>query len=100
MSGRPDPSWPLAVDARDRMLALWRSLSEASIRPPRPPSLGYRGCKVAAAGETWVAFAGVVQHRRGNAMESRGDPDRAMEHMLVRTAPDPALRDALERLIT
>ena len=95
MSGRPDPSWPLPRQARARLLASWDALPPSRDGPPQPPPLGYRGCVVAGGADRWLAFAGVVQRTRGDAVEVREDRARGIERALIDTAPDDALRQLL-----
>jgi hypothetical protein len=89
-SGRPDPVWPVGPDRAHQLEAIWNSLpaSKAPTLVPPPPPLGYRGCFLRHSdGTEWSAFAGVVTCRSGTSAESRPDPGREFERVVLAAAP-------------
>jgi hypothetical protein len=88
-SGRPNPVWSIDLGTADRLETIWNSLrvSAASAVADQPP-LGYRGCFLRQPdGTEWSAFAGVITRRSSTGAESRDDPDRKFERLVLATAP-------------
>lgn len=87
-SGRRDPTWPLAAELGLRLERHWIELPPWSGEQPRPPPLGYRGCRlVAPDGREWTAFQGLVIQ----AGDARRDGKREFERMLIASAPPGVL---------
>jgi len=86
-AGRPDPSWPVGADAARELLSLWDSLEASAGDAPSAPPLGYRGSFLRGGGREWLAYRGAVTLRGGGAAESRRDPGRRFERMIISAAP-------------
>lgn len=88
-SGRPDPVWSIDLSTASRLEAIWNSLpaSAASTLAHQPP-LGYRGCFLRQSdGTEWSVVAGVITRRSSTGAETRDDPDRKFERLVLATAP-------------
>lgn len=92
-SGRPDPEWPVPVEARSRLKAIWSALQPAASAPPAPPPLGYHGCVLRCPpSDEWYAYGGVVSYTAASRdVDRRSDPERSFERLLLSTAPQGAL---------
>jgi len=91
-SGRPDPVWPLGEEQARRLLTLWESLDPwAGGAAPSAPPLGYRGSLLRGGGREWHAYGGAVTLREGPGVETRLDPGRRFEKLILSTAPDGSL---------
>ncbi len=87
-SGRPDPTWDVDADHARQLAAIWERLEPCAPPVPTSPRLGYRGVSLSCATEgEFVAFAGFVTLKTGNAVECRRDGDRRFECRLLSTAP-------------
>lgn len=91
-SGREDPSWDAPEELIDAVLAGWDQAAPASAAAP-PPPLGYRGCVLRAPdGRAYAAFANAITLTRpGAPAQTRRDPARAIERMLIGSAPPGAI---------
>jgi hypothetical protein len=95
-SGRRDPVWPVPADLGYRLEQLWDGLPPWSGEAPKPPPLGYRGCRLTAPdGRAWTAFRELVSL----APDSRRDSEREFESSLVASAPAD-IQNALRPLLT
>jgi len=91
-SGRPDPAWVIPSSTAEELLRLWAELPSSTGRRPSPPPLGYRGCLLQAPdGRTWESFRGKVTLNDGHMTQTRDDPDRRFEQLLLATAPPDTL---------
>ena len=91
-SGRPDPAWEVKPALAARLEKIWCTLKPSEIEPPPEPALGYRGCLLnGPRGCQWFAFAGVVTLRSPRRSESRKDPAKKFERMLLASAPSGLL---------
>jgi hypothetical protein len=91
-SGRPDPTWVVPTSTAEDLLAMWAELPSRQAARAHPPPLGYRGCLLQAPdGRTWESFGGQVTHDDGQLTQTRDDPDRRFERLLLTTAPANAL---------
>jgi hypothetical protein len=91
-SGRPDPTWPVEEMRVRELEALWGSFAPWTGRLPEPPPLGYRHCSLRCPdGREWTAYAGAVTLRANGRSESRTDPKRQFERMLLASAPPGTL---------
>lgn len=72
-------------------MALWDAAAPA--KAVAPPPLGYRGCALRSTdGRALVAFDGVLTMTQpGARSESRRDSDRAIERLLLQSAPAGAI---------
>jgi hypothetical protein len=87
-SGRPDPVWSIGPDRAHQLEAIWNSLPASTAATVAPPPLGYRGCLLRLPdGTEYFSFAGVVTRRSEGAAETRRDPNREFERVLLATAP-------------
>ena len=88
-SGRPDPVWSIGPNEVHPLEAIWNSLPAfAASTSAAPPPLGYRGCFLRGPdGTEWLAFAGVVTRRSEMGDETRHDPNREFERIVLATAP-------------
>lgn len=95
-SGRPDPVWAVPEEAARKLEEVWKSLEPwPGPHPPRPP-LGYRGAFLQEDDlRQWVAFQGVVTLHFLGKSESRGDPGRVFERLLLETSPKGTLPGGL-----
>lgn len=95
-SGRRDPAWPVPEKIGKPLGQLWDRLPTWSGTLPRPPLLGYRGCRLTAPdGRVWTTFRELVTLEA----ESRRDSEREFEQLLVASAP-PEIQSALRALLT
>lgn len=95
-SGRPDPHWSLESAKGVSMLELWQHLTPTTRPVPTAPALGYRGCTLRhGTTRVWHAFGGVVSLTAVNVAETRADPTRTFEQMLIDSAPKGLLPRAL-----
>jgi hypothetical protein len=91
-SGRPDPEWTVTVDQVRRLDEIWAALGPAPPRSPSAPKLGYRGVELHLDdGSSYLASAGQVTKTLSGASETRVDPDRRFERVLIATAPPGSL---------
>ncbi|MET0623086.1 MAG: hypothetical protein ABW250_08925, partial [Pyrinomonadaceae bacterium] len=91
-SGRRDPSWPLSADEARALLDLWDALEPAADdAAPQAPPLGYRGGLLRAGAREWLAYKGFVTLREGAPIETRLDPGRRFEKLIISTAPQGAV---------
>jgi hypothetical protein len=87
-SGRPDPTWVVPSSAAEELLRLWAGLPSSTHQRSSPPPLGYRGCLLQAPdGRTWESSGGQVTLTEGHMTQTRGDPDRRFERLLLASAP-------------
>src|SRR2546425_6910053 len=82
-SGRPDPVWPVPASVVKKLETIWKSLEPCAKPPAEPSRLGYRGCRLKCGRREWFAYGGVVS----SESESRCDPLRQFEAMLLASAP-------------
>jgi hypothetical protein len=95
-SGRRDPTWAVPSHLRQRLLKIWDSAERWTGDPPAPPPLGYRGCLLRdSENRQWHACGDVITLRAGQATESRKDPEREFEKLLLSSAPGGTLPRAL-----
>ena len=99
-SGRRDPEWALLEDDAARLEALWSTLEPLAGDAPVPPPLGYRGCWAQAPGGTprFAAYRGAVTSGGPRPPETRADPARAFERLVLASVPDSPLRNQLHAL--
>jgi hypothetical protein len=91
-SGRPDPTWTISAEEAKRLEALWNSLEPYKGPLPRAPALGYRGVFLRdSADRDWFAYGGGVTLKTAQGSESRRDPDRKFEAVLLSSAPPKAI---------
>lgn len=94
-SGRPDPAWPLGADEARTLLAVWDSLEPyGGGAAPHAPPLGYRGSFLRGGGREWTAYRGAVTLTEGGAAETRRDPGRRFERLIISAAPQGAVPHA------
>jgi len=87
-AGRPDPAWPVPAGAVRELEAIWKRLTPVSEAPASAATLGYRGCSLSdRKGRTWHAYHGMVTLAEPGSSESRRDPERTFETMLLGSAP-------------
>src|SRR2546423_14480324 len=87
-SGRADPTWPIAPELTEELVAVWDALPPLERPRPSPPPLGYRGCFVHdPAGRTWTAFHEAVSD--GSVM--RRDEEHRFERLVLASAPEGTL---------
>jgi hypothetical protein len=87
-SGRRDPTWSVPAELGLRLERLWNQLPPWSGERPRPPPLGYRGCRlVAPDGREWTAFRELVVQ----ADDARRDGEREFERQVIGSAPPEVL---------
>ena len=96
-SGREDPAWDLTPLQLEQLDAVWSGLPEAppGARADVPSRLGYRGVEVVDDDRHWVAADGLVSVMSGETSETRRDPDRRLERLIVRLAPPGAVPDGV-----
>jgi hypothetical protein len=76
----------------ENLLAIWNELKPEDVKPPPAPPLGYRGSFLRdPEGREWLAYGGVVTFRSAGRMESRRDPDKRFEKVLLGSAPEGTL---------
>jgi hypothetical protein len=98
-SGRPNPEWAVSEAEAGRLMQLWDSMKPATNSAVSIATLGYRGCALKGSeNQEWLANRGVVSLRKsGTVIESRGDPERDFERLLLLSAPEglipPGLAD-------
>jgi hypothetical protein len=99
-SGRRDPQWEISDDQAEAFLRGWSSLVAHTGSPTAPSALGYRGCRLQAPdGRSWLAQAGWVTLSAGlggAVLETRLDPARGLERLLLSTAPAGLLPPGLK----
>jgi hypothetical protein len=66
---------------------LWATMPHFAGVRPRPPQLGYRGCRVAHSGGEFFAFGGVVTLTAERATEARADVGEVFERRVLASAP-------------
>ena len=99
-SGRPDPSWILDLGNDARIVETWESLPPFVGDAPALPRLGYRGAQVDDSGHRqWLAFQGAVTLVCRGDQVIRRDATRAMERLLVASAPLGAVSQATLHLM-
>jgi hypothetical protein len=87
-SGRPDPTWNVDPRTMRELESIWTKLPGWSGSAPSAPALGYRGCFVKGPGSgEWFAYEGMVTRTGQDQSESRRDPDRAFEKIILASAP-------------
>jgi hypothetical protein len=87
-SGRPDPTWSIPDQVGRELESLWVRLQPWVGNLPVVPSLGYRGVFLRdASGREWVGYGGAVTLRTKEDVQSRQDPTRKFEEMVLATAP-------------
>lgn len=83
-SGRRDPTWQVPAELGRHLEDLWAALPAWSGPRPRPPRLGYRGCRLAAPdGRVWTTYRELVSLTD----DDRRDDRREFERALVASAP-------------
>jgi hypothetical protein len=91
-SGRPNPRWELTGAQAAEFLTLLRALPPAQGSHFTAEGLGYRGFVVSANDgqvngyDDIRVYRGTVLSRRGNRAETFSDPERILEHWLLRSA--------------
>jgi hypothetical protein len=91
-SGRPDPAWAVPSSVADDLLRVWEELPPGSPQRSSPPPLGYRGSLLQAPdGRTWESSGGQVTLHDGRMTDTRDDPGRRFERLLLATAPASTL---------
>lgn len=91
-SGRPDPVWSVPDEAARELQSLWAGLQPSVGRLPGAPALGYRGAFLRyPGGREWFAYEGIVTLKTKNVVQSRLDPARQFEKILLATAPPAQL---------
>ena len=86
----------MPVEVGHHLAQLWDQLPLWSGALPRPPPLGYRGCRLTSPdGRIWTAFSQLVTLAR----DRRRDSEREFETSLVASAP-PDIQSALRALLT
>ena len=93
-SGRRDPLWPVGADEARALLCLWDSLGSYEGEAPSAPPLGYRGSFLRAGAREWRAYRGAVTLTEGDATDTRLDPGRRFERLIVAAAPQGAVPPA------
>ncbi|MGH9966413.1 MAG: hypothetical protein ACREBG_01070 [Pyrinomonadaceae bacterium] len=101
-SGRPDPEWTLADEAKEQLLAKAReALGREESNPPPPAGLGYRGFLVRPSRSTAVqlpefkVFRGVLTVGAGPRAAHRRDVG-GVEEFLLAQARERGFGEALE----
>jgi hypothetical protein len=83
-SGRPDPVWQVAPELGERLAELWDGLPAWAGDVPRPPPLGYRGCRLEAPdGRVWTAYGQLISLDG----QRRRDAEKEFERTLIGSAP-------------
>ncbi len=99
-SGRPDPTWPVDEKLTQTLEGIWDLLESTEQYGAPSPRLGYRGCYLRrAANRIWTAYNGLVTLTLGDRTESRHDPDRRFERVLLGSAPPsviPPISDLIQ----
>jgi hypothetical protein len=91
-SGRRNPTWVIPGRVALTLLSMWDGASLFSGKAPEPAPLGYRGAFLRDfEGREWTAYGGAIVHHSGTATETRADPERRFEKLLLSTAPTGAL---------
>ena len=87
--------WAIPAALGRRLEELWERLPPwTGVRPPTPPPLGYRGCRLEAPdGRMWTAYGEQV----ASGLERRRDADREFEGSLIGSAPPGFLPPDLQR---
>lgn len=91
-SGRPPPTWPVGPGLVDEIRRRWESSASLGHPTGRVDRLGYRGAGIrVTGGETWFARHGIVERSTDAASEARLDEGRAIERLIVGSAPPGVL---------
>jgi hypothetical protein len=87
-SGRRDPVWTAPARVVRQAMEIWEAAPRATAGPPEAPPLGFRGCFLRdPAAREWHAFAGFITLRGGRGTETRLDPGREFQKLLLDSAP-------------
>jgi hypothetical protein len=82
-SGRPNPRWELDEPASRQLLRLEADLLPATLAPPAPPGLGYRGFRYSGGRGDSRAY-----HRHVSTVdEVLADPSGSIERFLLDRLP-------------
>ncbi len=93
-SGRPDPTWPVPNQVANELEGLWTRLKPWARSLPAAQVLGYRGAFLRdTSGREWLAYGGVVTLKAKKSSQSRQDPGRQFEKLLLASAPPRLLPD-------
>ena len=91
-SGRTDPSWPIAPELAEELVAVWDRLPSLEGSLPSAPPLGYRGCFVEDPdGRTWTAFHEAVTLSLPDGTVTRRDDEHQFERLVLASAPEGTL---------
>jgi hypothetical protein len=92
-SGRRDPVWTIDDAIGSELVRIWEGLDPLPVPEPRTDQLGYRGVVVdGLAGARFLGAARTVTETRGGARQTRADPERRFEQLVLAAAP-PGLID-------
>ncbi len=95
-SGRPDPTWTIDDSTLNTLEKIWESLVPVKGEEPFIPPLGYRGCRIICnSGFEWLVYKYLVTLNRGGKTESREDRNRAVEKLVISSAPEGLLPSTL-----
>ena len=84
----PDKTWQVGEETVKNLFAHWKGLSIYTGDLPPAPLTGYAGCFLRYRGDVeFFCFRGVVTLMTLNQSESREDPGRVFEQMLLSSSP-------------
>lgn len=87
--GRPDKTWEVGEKVVRAIFAAWKNLTPYNAGPPSAPKSGYAGCFFRYSREVeFFIYSGVATLMTPTHSESRADPDRQAERLLIESAPD------------
>jgi hypothetical protein len=97
-SGRPDPTWSVPDLVVSELESYWAQLQPWVGSLPVTPGLGYRGSFLRdASGTEWHGYGGVLTLRTSKGIQSRQDPARQFEKLVLATAPAGLLPEEVKR---
>jgi hypothetical protein len=82
-SGRPNPHWSVSEATAATLREIVASRPPASLAPPAPPGLGYRGFVCSDGADTWRVYRGFVS--RAGAVFA--DASFSIERLLLQGMP-------------
>jgi hypothetical protein len=95
-SGRSDPIWDVDEEVVKKLGEIWDSLDNWTSEHPSAPPLGYRGCFLKCEHDReWFAYSGVITLKSAGKLESRLDPNRDFERLLLNSAPKGILPEEI-----
>jgi hypothetical protein len=94
-SGRTNPCWVVEESVVQKLLDLWIRMEPHPQPAPTPLKLGYRGCHLKGPeNRVWFVYGPVVSLTQNDKVESRHDPDRLFEKILLTSAPEGEVPDS------